>query len=242
MQLTPFTTLGRRIESKVRKALHEYDMVQDGKIAVALSGGKDSLTLLRYLKEISGRGFVPFELMAIHVGGDFSCGAGVNENFLQSVCDQLNIPLVIRTSKQKRETLECYSCSRERRTMLFEEAKKAGFKTVAFGHHSDDNAQTVLMNLLGKGEFAGHLPKLEMVDYGVTIIRPLIFVTEEEIKTFAKMNGYLRTMCQCPVGQNSMRKKVEELLKEIENIYPNVRDNVARSALLYGSTKAMRNK
>lgn len=233
-----FTKLGKRIESQVRKALYDFDLVGDGHITVALSGGKDSITLLKMLKAISGRGFLPFKLNAVHVGGEFSCGAGIHEGYLKTICDELEIPLVVRYSDQKLANLECYSCSRERRGMIFEEAKKAGAKIVAFGHHRDDSAQTTLMNLLHRGEFAGNLPKLEMVDYGVTIIRPLIFVSESEIREFAKLEGFLRTMCQCPVGQDSMRKKTEDLLKELESHYPNVRENIARAALLYGSEKA----
>lgn len=233
-----FTKLGKRIESQVRKALYDFDLVGDGSITVALSGGKDSITLLKMLKAISGRGFIPFKLHAVHVGGEFSCGAGIHEGYLKNICDNLEVPFTIRYSDQKLESLECYSCSRERRAMIFEEAKKAGSKIVAFGHHRDDNAQTILMNLLHKGEFAGNLPKLEMVDYGVTIIRPLIFVSENEIREFAKLEGFLRTMCQCPVGQDSLRKKTDQILSDLEKIYPNVRENVARASLLYGSDKA----
>jgi tRNA(Ile)-lysidine synthase TilS/MesJ len=115
-----------------------------------------------------------------------------------------------------------------------------GARTVAFGHHRDDHAQTLLLNLLHKGEFAGNLPKLEMVDYGVTIIRPLIFVTEKEIRHFAQEHGFARITCQCPVGQNSMRKKVDQLLDEMEILFPNARANLARAGLLYGSDKARR--
>lgn len=231
---------GRKIESKIRKALYDFELVGDGKIAVALSGGKDSLTLLQMLKEISGKGFVPFEILAIHVGGEFSCGAGIHEDFLKKFCDNLNVELVIKNSKQKLETLECYSCSRERRRLLFHTAKERGFSRVAFGHHADDSAQTLMMNLLGKGEFAAMLPKIGMIDYGITLIRPLIFVTEHEIKEFAKLNGFLRTLCQCPVGQDSMRKQVDKLLSELESMYPNVRENVAKAGLIYGSDKALR--
>ncbi len=225
----------------MRKALYEHSMLEGvSKLAVALSGGKDSLTLLYMLKAISGRGFPDLEICAVHVGGEFSCGSGIQENFLRAICEKLEIPLLIRTSTQKRETLNCYSCSRERRSLIFEAAKSVGADTVAFGHHRDDNAQTLLMNLLHKGEFVGNLPKIQMVDYGVTIIRPLILIAEEEIRRFAKEYGFARVTCQCPVGQNSMRKKVDRLLTELEELFPNTRANVAQAGLLYGSDKARR--
>lgn len=237
----PWTGLGKKIESAFRKALYDYKMLENHpKIAVALSGGKDSLTLLFMLKAISGKGFPELDIHAILVNGEFSCGAGVNVDYLKSLCDRLNVNFMVRESTQKLETLECYSCSRERRSLLFDAAKSVGATTIAFGHHRDDNAQTVLMNLLHKGEFAGNLPKIHMEDYGVTIIRPLIYVGENDIRTFAEQNKFSRIMCRCPVGQNSMRKKVKDLIEEIEALYPNARENIARAGILYGSQKASR--
>jgi tRNA(Ile)-lysidine synthase TilS/MesJ len=237
----PWTGLGKKIESAFRKALYDYKMLENHpKIAVALSGGKDSLTLLFMLKAISGKGFPELDIHAILVNGEFSCGAGVNVDYLKSLCDRLEVNFMVRESTQKLETLECYSCSRERRSLLFDAAKSVGATTIAFGHHRDDNAQTVLMNLLHKGEFAGNLPKIHMEDYGVTIIRPLIYVGENNIRTFAEQNKFSRIMCRCPVGQNSMRKKVKDLIEEIEAIYPNARENIARAGILYGSQKASR--
>ncbi|MEM1282152.1 MAG: tRNA 2-thiocytidine biosynthesis TtcA family protein [Chlamydiota bacterium] len=236
----PWTGNGKRIERKIRKALYEYEMVSNVKhLTVALSGGKDSLTLLFMLKAISGRGFPPFQLSAAHIGGDFSCGAGVNTSYLADICDQLEVPFVIKESNQELETLECYSCSRERRKLLFEAAKDFGADTVAFGHHRDDNVQTLLMNLLHKAEFAGNMPIIHMKKYNTTIIRPMIFVTEEEIVCFAKHHQFMRIMCQCPVGQTSMRKKAEELVREIEDFFPDARHNLSRAALMYGSNKAL---
>lgn len=234
-----WTGISKKLESTVRKALYDYQMLEGAtKIAVALSGGKDSLTLLHLLKAINGRGFPLLEIHAIHVSGEFSCGAGVNSHYLKGICDELEIPFHTRESTQKLQTLECYSCSRERRRLLFDAAKEVGATTIAFGHHRDDNVQTVLMNLFHKGEFAGNLPKIEMIDYGVTIIRPLIYVRENDIKTFATQQGFMRIMCRCPVGQNSMRKQTEDLIKTIESLYPNARENIAQASLIYGSDKA----
>lgn len=238
----PWGGLGKILESSLRKALHEHALLEgsNNKIAVALSGGKDSLTLLYLLKAISGRGFPELEISAIHVGGEYTCGAGVNENFLFAICKELEVPLLIRRSTKTLENLECYSYSRERRSLLFEAAKSIGAHTIAFGHHRDDNAQTLLMNLFQKGEFAGLLPKIKMHHYDVTIIRPLIHISEEDVRSFAKEWGFQRITCQCPVGQNSMRKKVDNLITELETLYPHVRKNLSTASLLYGSDKANR--
>ena len=235
----PWTALGKRLESTFRKALFDFDMLKDvSKLAIALSGGKDSLTLLFLMKAIAGRGFPDLDLYAIHVSGEFSCGAGVDENYLRAICNGLGVSFMTCQSTQKLETLECYSCSRERRRLLFEAAKSVGATTIAFGHHRDDQAQTLLMNLLHKAEFAGNLPKTTMREYGVTIIRPMIYLAEQDIRTFAQQQGFARIMCRCPVGQHSMRKEVDKLLSELEVKFPNARENIAKAGLVYGSQKA----
>lgn len=235
----PFHGVGREIESACRKAIFDFSLLdQVQKVAVALSGGKDSLCLLFLLNALRGRGFDPFDIVAIHVEGDFSCGAGLSRDFLQGICHELSIPLVVRKVALQGSNIECYSCSRQRRKLIFETAKEMGASTIAFGHHRDDSAQTLLLNLLHKAEFATHLPKLYMYHYGVTIIRPLIYVGEKELRTFAEQHGFLRISCQCPVGQNSNRKKTDRLIRELETVFPHARTNLARAGLLYGSQKA----
>jgi tRNA 2-thiocytidine biosynthesis protein TtcA len=235
----PWTGLGKELESAMRKALFDFSLLEKDvqKVAVALSGGKDSLSLLYLLHGIRGRGFPLFDLYAIHVDGEFTCGAGIGSDYLGAICSELGVPLIQRESTQKLETLECYRCSRERRKLIFDAAKEVGARVVAFGHHRDDSAQTLLLNLFHKAEFAANLPKVFMREYGVTIIRPLIYIAEETIRSFAKEYGFARITCQCPVGQNSKRKTVDLLLKEIEEHFPHVRSNLARAGLLYGSDK-----
>ncbi len=236
----PWTALGKELESRMRKALFDFSLLEKNveNVAVALSGGKDSLGLLFLLHAVRGRGFPLFNIHAIHVDGEFSCGAGVDAGFLGGICRELGVNFIVRSSTQKRETLECYRCSRERRRLIFEAAKEAGATTVAFGHHRDDSAQTLLLNLLHKAEFAANLPKVCMREYGVTIIRPLIYIDEASLREFAKHYGFARISCQCPVGQNSKRKVVDQILKDLEVHFPHVRGNLARAGLLYGSDKA----
>ncbi len=235
----PWTGLGKKLESATRKALFDFGLVEGvNNLGIALSGGKDSLTMLFLLKAISGRGFPPFKITAINVNGEFTCGAAVGGGYLENVCKALDIPLIVCSSQKKLENLECYSCSRERRSLLFKAAKDAGCEAIAYGHHRDDNAQTLLMNLFHKGEFAGLLPKITMREFGITTIRPLIYISEADIKEFAKMYGFARITCRCPVGQNSVRKKTDTLINDIETLFPNARINIASGGLMYGSQKA----
>ena len=237
----PLTKIGKRIESATRKMLFDHALLQDATgVSIALSGGKDSITLLIMLKAILGHGFPKLPLYAIHVTGEFSCGACVQQNFLCALCDKLEVPLLVRESTQKRETLQCYRCSRERRRLIFETAKKIKAPVIAFGHHRDDSIQTLLLNLFHTGTFAANLPKVPMHDYGVTIIRPLLYVAEKTIYEFAKLQGYARITCQCPVGQVSKRMEVKRLLQEVEDVFPNVLTNLAQAAQKYGSNKALK--
>lgn len=238
----PWTNLGKTLESYVRKAIFDFKLLEGAEsIVVALSGGKDSLSLLFLLKAILGRGTPLLPLHAIHISGSASCGASIGGNYLGDICKALEIPFYSIPSRSNTpiEKLECYPCSRERRSLLFEGAKKVGVKTVAFGHHRDDATETLLLNLFHKGEFAGNLPKVPMHDYGVTIIRPLIYVPEQEIIEFAKLYRFARITCRCPVGARSKRMETKRLLTQIEELFPHVRKNLARAAIQYGSQKAL---
>lgn len=234
------SNIERKLESSVRKALHEYNLIETPKIALALSGGKDSLTMLHLLKAISGRGFPELDLHAIHVSGEFSCGPAITEKFLGKTCEDLGVPFTSVHAEQKRELLECYSCSRTRRKLLFDKAKELGYQHIAFGHHQDDSIQTLLMNLLQKGEFVANLPKVPMIHFGITIIRPLILLYENDIIAFAKEKGFARIVCQCPVGQNSQRKKTKELIDEMEKLFPHARNNLGIASREQGLDKALK--
>lgn len=235
----PWTKTGKYIESLCRKALYDFEMLRDvSSLAIALSGGKDSLTLLYMLSNISGKGFPKIDLTAIHVDGEFSCGAEVNKNYLKKICDSLHVKLILCKSSILLENLECYPCARERRKLIFNEAKKAGCSHVAFGHTKDDNIETLLLNLFQKGEFSSMLPVLKMYRYDITILRPLIYVEESDILEFASQYNFLRSRCNCPKGAVSHRKKVDDILNSIEKTFPKVRSNLAQSAFLYGSKKA----
>ena len=237
----PWTQKGKKLESMCRKALFDFALLKDvKKIALALSGGKDSLSLLFLLKAILGQGFPNIPLKAIHISGNFSCGAAVHESFLKEICTSLKIPLIIKKiSQPSHQTLSCYPCSRKRRKLIFEIAKEENINTIAFGHHRDDNIQTLLLNLLHKAEFAPNMPKITLYNYGVTLIRPLIYIPEEDLLNFAKRYGFSRITCQCPIGQRSKRKEVKKLLVHMEEIFPNAGKNLAQAAHIYGSKKAL---
>lgn len=235
----PWLKHGKRIESLVRKALYSHAMLEKHrKIVVALSGGKDSLTLLLMLKAISGRGFPEIDLHAVNISGKYSCGSEVSTAYLSSICNKIKVPFQSIPSPYAPDNPECYSCSRVRRRILFDAAQNIGATAVAFGHHRDDLIQTTLMNLLHKAEFSGMLPVLDMLYFDVTILRPLIFTPEFLIRKFAKESGFARVTCKCPVV--SLRNKTEEALQHLEKIFPQARHNIALAVESYGSNKSQK--
>ncbi len=237
----PWTKLGKSLESSCRKALYDFSMIDSSApLTLALSGGKDSLSLLFLLHAISGRGFPPFHLHALHVAEHFSPNGEKTRKNLEEICKELGVPLTIKPFPPVKERLECYTCSRIRRRLLFESARSIGSTTIAFAHHRDDNIQTLLMNLLQKGEFCSMLPKIKMVQYGITIIRPFIYVTEEMIVRFAHLHGFLTTSCTCPFGKNTKRSAAERVLRAMEAEFPMSRKNLSHGALVYGSKKAIK--
>jgi tRNA 2-thiocytidine biosynthesis protein TtcA len=236
------TRLEKKLESLVRKALYDFDIASSSPLAIALSGGKDSLTMLYNLKKISGKGFVDLKLYALYVDGEFSCGPSISKQHITAFCKQMDVPLIVLESQKTLANLECYSCSRERRTLLFNKAKELGCKEIAFGHHKDDILETLLLNLLHKGEFASQLAKVPMHDYGITIVRPLYYVLEREILEFAKQKGFFRLTCQCPVGAKSKRLNAKEILKTLEKDFPNTKTNLFHALKAYGSDKSLRKK
>ena len=234
--------LEKKLESLTRKALYTHDICSSSPLAVALSGGKDSLTMLHFLKKISGRGFNELNIIAFYVDGTFSCGPSITKDHITSFCNDLEIPLHILSSSVDIKNLECYSCARERRSLIFRKAHELGCREIAFGHHKDDVLETLLLNLLHKGEFASQLPKVYMHNYDITIVRPLYYVSEEDIIKFAKYKNYFRYSCQCPIGKNSKRNTVKNLLNILSEDFPNTKTNLFHALQEYGSDKSLRTK
>lgn len=228
------TRTGTNINSKIGKAIGDYGLIEDGdKILVAVSGGKDSLTLLTLLKEIQRWAPVKFELFAAHIMTDFRCGGCAHENSLSGIFKEMSVEYVFRDIKVLDEEgkTTCFWCSWNRRKALFEIAAELGCNKVALGHHKDDIVETVLMNLLYKGEISTMNPCQEMFDGKIVIIRPLCYVEEKTIKKFAKESKFPEQLCKCPFGKDSKRRYVKKFIRETEKSTPrlNVKTNIFKS-------------
>ena len=222
------------IKRSVGKALHHYKMISDGeKIAVGLSGGKDSLTLMWILTERLARIPISYELFAIYID------PGFEGNFvkpLRDYCRKMNYSLhVERTdfgikahSSENREN-PCFLCSMLRRKRMFEIADELGCTKLALGHHKDDIIETLFMNMCYAGEISTMVPVQPLFGGELTIIRPLSYVDEDTICRFARHKGFPEFTNPCPSAKNSSRHKIKNTLHSLYQSNKKIKGNIFKS-------------
>ncbi len=219
------------ISKGMGRAIMDYKMLAPkDKIAVAVSGGKDSLTLLRLL--IDRQAFVPikYEVIAIHIdmGYPKSIAAKLIKYFKKLNVDYkiIKTDILKKTDKSK---INCFWCSWNRRKELFLAANKLGCTKIALGHHMDDIAATMLLNLFFQGEISTMVPKQELFKGKIILIRPLAYVEERLIKLFAKETKLAYNRCVCQHSIISNRNRMSRIIKELEKISPDIKKNIFRS-------------
>ena len=221
----------QRILSHMRKAIEEYKMIDEGdKIAVCLSGGKDSITMLHAFKTLQR--FYPkkFELIAISINPGFEY---FDTKFLQEICDNLEIPLFIEESHAKeivfdirKEKNPCSLCANLRRGVINSIAVREGCNKIALGHNQDDVLETFLLNLLYTGNIGTFAPMSYMDRTKITLIRPLIYTPEKDIKRFIKKNNLSVMPKVCPMDGKSKREDMKQLIYILGKKIPMIRANL----------------
>lgn len=202
------TTVAKLVEI----ALRRFRMIEKGdRILIAVSGGKDS-TALAYDLSMKRRWWPEaFEIGAIHIASDFCrcCKVAAQELLMKSwdiPYVSVDVPIIGRLKPGR--TMNCYWCSTQRRTELLRYAMDHGYNKIALGHHLDDIVETLLMNMLHKGELSGMLPVVAYDKYPVKIIRPLALCEETQVIAFAEEKGFRSAACTCPYGRESKRREV----------------------------------
>ena len=219
---------GRDLLSPFRAAVETYAMIEEGDhIAVGVSGGKDSVALLVLLARLRRFYPQPFTLTALTLD---PCFDGVEGDYspLYTLCKQLEVPYVVQRTKlwdavrAHGEENPCSLCARLRRGTLHRAAKELGCNKVALGHHMDDAAETVLMNLLSGATFGCFSPKSYLDRSDITVIRPLLYVYEKEITAFVHREGLPVISSRCPVDGATHREQTKRLIRELSVTYGDV--------------------
>ncbi|MDD4193859.1 MAG: ATP-binding protein [Acholeplasmataceae bacterium] len=220
------------------QAINEYELVEPGdKIAVAISGGKDSLILAKLFQELKKHNKIPFELVFLSMDPGF---LQVNRELLEENCKYLNIPLEIRESDifdvlgKIAKDQPCYMCARMRRGFLYKAATDLGCNKLALGHHFDDVIETTLLNIFYNGTFKTMVPKIQAENFeNIELIRPLMFVKEKDIIRWTKYSGIQSMNCGCTVAAektSSKRREIKKLIETLSKDYPKIGETIFSSA------------
>lgn len=226
----------QRILGYMRKAIDDYNMISDGdRIAVGLSGGKDSTTLLIGLKNLQR--FYPkkFELIAVSINPGFE---EFNSELLSNLCNKLDVKFIEEKSHIKeivfdirKEKNPCSLCANLRRGIINSVALRENCNKIALGHNEDDVLETFFLNLLYGGSINTFAPSSYMDRSKITLIRPLIYAPEKYIRSFVKRNNIEVMPKVCPIDGVSKREDMKKLIFDLQEDIPNIRAN------LYGAIK-----
>ncbi len=219
----------KRILSFTRRAVDDYGMIRAGdRLAVGISGGKDSLTLLCALAQLRRFYPQPFELVAVTV--DMGFAEPMNMDGVRALCAQLNVPYHISTTEiykiifeVRREKNPCSLCAKMRRGALHNAAKELGCNVVALGHHFDDVVDTFMLNLFFEGRIGCFQPKTYLSRKDLTLIRPMIYMPEKDVRYFASHAELPVVKSSCPADGNTERAEMRKLLIDLERTYPGLR-------------------
>lgn len=234
----------KSIWSKFTKAVRDYELVQEGdRIAVCISGGKDSMLMAKLFQELQRHHKVEFELVFLVMDPGYSAE---NRQIIENNAKKLGIPITIFESDIFDAVFEiekspCYLCARMRRGHLYHQAKQLGCNKIALGHHYDDVIETILMGMLYGAQMQTMMPKLHSTNFeGMELIRPLYLVREDDIKKWRDYNHLYFLQCACKFtetcsscqdnGQNnSKRLEVKNLIREMKKTNPYVEGNIFKS-------------
>jgi tRNA 2-thiocytidine biosynthesis protein TtcA len=226
-----------KIKRQIGKAIGDFDLINDGDhIAVAVSGGKDSYTMLHVLETLRRRAPVTFRLTAINVDLGYP---GYRKDILEEHLKQHGFAYRMvatecyRIVEEKRDpgSSYCSFCARLRRGVLYTEAEKAGCNKIALAHHLDDFIETLLLNQFYVGRLAAMSPKMLADNKKHTVIRPLVYVEERDIIRFATESNFPIICCACPVcgSADQKRKQMKNLLKELAKDNPRIKNSMIRA-------------
>lgn len=232
----------KTIWCRFTRAIREYELIQEGdKIAVCISGGKDSMLMAKLIQELKRHGKIPFEAVFLVMNPGYHVD---NWKVIQDNARLLGIPLTVFESEifdivAGIDKSPCYLCARMRRGHLYAHAKELGCNKIALGHHFDDVIETILMGMLYSGKIETMMPKLHSMNFeGMELIRPMYLIKEEDIKSWRDYNGlhFIQCACRftescavCGGGRGSKRDEMKELIAGFRMKSDSIEQNIFRS-------------
>ncbi|WP_160686489.1 ATP-binding protein [Clostridium sp. C2-6-12] len=231
-------TYRKDIWRKFIKAVMEYKLVEEGdKIAVGVSGGKDSILMAKLFQELQKHGPVKFELVFLAMDPGYHPDI---KKLLVENCEYLNIPIhmfdsgIFEVVDRMAKDYPCYLCARMRRGSLYSKAKEFGCNKLALGHHYNDVIETTMLNLLYSGNFKTMLPKFKSKNFeNIELIRPLYYIEEDDIRRFINNSGIWPLNCACMVAAEKIgnkRYEIKDLIKELKKNFDGVEKSIFRAA------------
>ena len=230
------------IWSRFTAAINDYELISEGdKIAVCISGGKDSMLMAKLFQELKRHNKFPFEVEYIVMDPGYS---EPNRRQIEENAKMLNVPVTIFESNIfdsvfHIEKSPCYLCARMRRGYLYNQAKNMGCNKIALGHHYDDVIETILMGMLYGGQVQTMMPKLHSTNFeGMELIRPMYLIREDEIKRWRDYNGLTFLNCACkfteqcavnPMENLSKRIEIKNMIRELKKTNPQAESNIFKS-------------
>ena len=220
----------QKLMGLVRRCVDDYNMIEAGdKIAVGVSGGKDSLVLLVLLAGLRAYFNKPFELEAITI----DMGLGMDYNRVEALCRELGVPYTIVKTEiapiifdHRKEKNPCSLCAKMRRGALNQAIRERGFNKLALGHHYDDAVETFLMSLLFEGRISCFQPVTNLDRTGIIQIRPMLYIHEKTVDNFAQRRGLPVLTNRCPVDKETKREEVKQLIYQLSQTYPDLKERI----------------
>ena len=215
----------QKLMSQVRKCVRDYAMLQPGdRVAIGVSGGKDSLALLRLMAELRDHSPIPFTIHAVTLDMGYE---EMDFSPVAALCARLNVPYTVKQTQIReivfdirKEENPCALCAKLRRGILNDAALELGANKVALGHHYDDAIETFMLSMIYEGRISSFLPVTYMDRTGLTLIRPMLYLHEKTVRNFVERENLPVVHNPCPADKNTKREDVKALLYELEGRYP----------------------
>ena len=221
----------QKLMSQVRKCVRDYRMLEPGdRVVAGVSGGKDSLALLRLLAELRDHSPVSFSLQAVTLDMGYE---EMDFSPVADLCRRLQVPYTVKKTQIReivfdirKEENPCALCAKLRRGILNDAALELGANKVALGHHYDDAIETFMLSMIYEGRISSFLPVTYMDRTGLTLIRPMLYLHEKTVRNFVEREHLPVVHNPCPADKNTKREDVKALLYELEGRYPGLKDNI----------------